>query len=153
MSRYFNEMADQVRAIEEALRAGDPAVADKIDALARRVEHDICLCSEMPGFPADLRVAVARAMLQYLPEPLPHVVRDLEDEQEALRLLRSLEGVLHDLFHDLGHRKLSGFTDDPLTPVTYAVDNARDLRESLARLLPEHKWVADGARRSRSGEL
>lgn len=128
-------------------------MADKIDLLWHRVEKEVCLCAELPGFPADLRVSVALVLLRHLPEPLPHVVRDYEDEADILRGLLDLERDLHDVFHDVGRRKIPGFTDDPLVPVTNALDNARDFRESLAPLLPEFKWVAEGAKRSRGGEL
>lgn len=130
MTHYFDSFGTELGAVNIPAQGASPLLE-----LERRLVGDVGLCTQMPGFPMDIRMSIHRVIALWsvatreaeLPET------PAETEEDHLHRLGFMAHDLHTLFHNLNLRKIPGFTDDPLAPVRYARVAASEFRVALAR--------------------
>ncbi len=142
VTQYFDEKDTQIRKAE-ALLTHEATWQQGYDALVlldEEIVWDVSICSEMPGFPEDLRTAVNQTILQYSVMGQPHHSSggpDFEDHHGHVRTLRNLVHNLHTIFHALGTRELDNFTDGPRTPLHHLFGQADERRAKMCPSRPK----------------
>lgn len=132
MSYYFDEFDQRVNALTPG---GDEA--DALVALETELVRDVSVCTEVPGFPADLKMRVHQVIFQWSTNTreveLPDV--DVEDWHDMVRRLGSMSRDLHTVFHDVARRGVFGFTDNPRQPLSVMENKASEYRVDLYKSL------------------
>jgi len=135
MTSYFDDKHERLHAAEGAFhRTGDHAAfAKALDEIDTEVVHGVTICSEMPGFPEDLRDRLHLIVLKHSVASLPVncLIPGYESEEDHARGIHRLVLDLHTLFHDVARRQLDRFSDDPLTPLRCLYASGEGRREAL----------------------
>ena len=139
MTSYFDTAHEEVRL--GRTRPDYGVMISRFEEVESRVVFDCTVAAMMPGFPADLREAIHRTVLEHgictLPVNAPPA--DFETEDDYKRRLDALLWDLHTIFHEVAHRGLDGFTDQPPTPMRRLYALGEEEREKLVagEALPE----------------
>lgn len=134
MSSYFDDIDEQIRNTR-----GNPEASDLLRQIEEKLVFDVTVATELPGFPADLAVAVHEVVLRHGVYSLPAEAepRDFETEDDHRRFLFNLSGDLHSIFHAVGHRCFPELSDNPLTGLRKIFDRA-DLKRSA--MVEDLRW-------------
>lgn len=138
MTSYFDGRHEELRKVEEAIKARPEAVSEHaaaIEAIDAGVVWDVTLAAEMPVFPEDLRLRVHNVVLKYTAACQPVNSKNLPDYESIEDYARDIHKMiwdLHTVFHDVASRKLQGFSDDPRAPLRVIYARGEEERERLA---------------------
>ncbi len=120
MSSYFDSAHTELREAYEKWRDKPWELSQAFDAVEERVVFDCTVCAMMfPEALADLREAIHAVVLKYAIKMLPMTAdpADFEFESEHKRRLDDLVGDLHTVFHEVAHRDVNEFNDNPKMPL------------------------------------
>jgi hypothetical protein len=145
MTIYFDSRHEELRKVEEAIKARPEAVNEHvaaIEAIDAGIVWDVTLAAEMPGFPDDLRLQVHDAVLKSTVACQPVNSKNLPDYESIEDRARAIHGMiwdlhtmiwdLHTIFHDVASRKSQGFSDDPRAPLRTIYARGEEERKRLA---------------------
>ena len=130
MTHYFDTFGSELGAVNIPSQG-----SSQISDLERRLVGDVGLCTQMPGFPMDIRMSIHRVIARWsvaTREPELPECRS-ESEEDHRNYLQFMADDLHTLFHNLNRRRIPGFSDDPMAPIRYARAAASEFRVALAR--------------------
>ena len=132
MTEYFDDVGRQLTSLD----LKDNKVYDKLQQIEWKLVSDVSICSQLPGFPEDLRDAIDLTIMErgiYSTPPVRGFPQgDAEDLEDHRRKLFDLGGDLHTLFHDVASRGLDRFSDSPTCPVRCLFADAEERRENNA---------------------
>jgi hypothetical protein len=138
MTNYFDSRHEELRRVEEAIKARPEAVSEHataIEAIDAVVVWDVTIAAELPGFPDDLRLQVHNVVLKYTAACQPVNSKNLPDYEsieDHARAIHKMIWDLHTVFHEVAERKLQGFSDDPRAPLCALYTRGEKERERLA---------------------
>ncbi len=105
-----------------------------------KLAHDVTLCVEWTGCPEDIRDSAYTIMNKWGVNSLPHSFGfaadnpDVDTEEDEWRSVGRMSCNLHTLFHELGSRGISPFTDNPLAPLRDLFGQGEERRLVLAKI-------------------
>ena len=147
MTEYFDDVWRQLSRLDFE----DSKIHDRLREIEFKLVSDVSICTQLPGFPEDLRAAIdiiiTAGGVYTTPDVRGFPQGDTEDLQDHRRKLIDLSGDLHTIFHEVEERQLDRFTDSPTCPVRCLFADAEERRENnaagfvfLMKLLP---WLQE----------
>lgn len=138
MTAYFDTFASEVdKAVRlDAAAPQEERQWERLAELEERIVREVTLAVELPGFPADLRLAAHRAMVVHgvttQPQSCFPAWADISDPLELAEHLRRMGSDLHTVFHALSRREI-GETDDPTARAREYLSAGEDARLAIIR--------------------
>ena len=131
MTQYFDAKAKTLSDLRSF--KGLESLTRALEQLDSEVVWDVSICSELKGFPDDLRVRMNQVVLKYSAActPVNKSGPCYEDAESHVNGLLNMVGDLHTIFHELCERNLTGFSDDPRTPLRILYSASEERREDL----------------------
>jgi hypothetical protein len=133
MTAYFDTAGERLSIAIRTRASNAMALAAELDEIDFKLVEDVSICSEFPEFPDDLREGLHRTILRWSAagQPVNATGPCYETPQEHAYGIGNLISGLHTIFHELAERRLTGFSDDPRTPLRILYSRAEERREGL----------------------
>lgn len=138
MTHYFDEISSRLGKLAHQIRTQEriPNIYDTLRDIELKLEHEVNVCTEMPGFPLDIRDRIDHVFLTrgiYSRPELPGFPQgDAEDILDHIRKLQIFSEDLHTQFHEVARRGVPRFSDSPLCPQRCLSADAQNRRDNDA---------------------